>query len=298
VDASDSSITFDGSNTGDYVSGSSDTGSNWDDPTGSGGYVDPGAGYYGYGLTKWKNQAPSATQIANAEHSDSVYEGAKWADKTITWSFAGAGNGPSDAITHIAEQTAVEQAFQAWAKASGLNFDEMASGSKADIQVGFSNLDPAKTNEIGLTKYNSKAGVLTSAKVELEDPNQASLVTNASGQLAYANTDASFEQVALHEIGHALGLADTDMMGSIMNAVVSVDNQTLTTADIANVHKLYADGMTSNYPSPSILQVHQLVQAMSVFDASEQGIDHNPMAEVYLQKEHLLAGSPGHVRAA
>ncbi|GGA48611.1 hypothetical protein GCM10010981_42340 [Dyella nitratireducens] len=295
VDASDASITFDGTNTGDYVSGSGDSGSNWDDPTGSGGYSDPGTGYYGYGLTKWKNKSPSAAQIAKAEHSDSVYEGAKWADQTITWSFASAGNGYSDAITNSAEQTAVAQAFQAWAKASGLNVDEVAAGSKADIEVGFSDLNPASTNQIGLTKYSSQAGVLTGANVALEDPSQAALTTDASGQLEYANTDATFEQVALHEIGHALGLADTDVAGSIMNAVLGTDNQAISATDATNVQKLYANTSSSN---AELSQVHQLVQAMSTFDAGEQGIDLSPMAELYLQKEQPLVGSLSHVRAA
>ncbi|RUL70416.1 matrixin family metalloprotease [Dyella choica] len=297
VDVSDSSVTIDGTNTGDYVSGSGDTGSNWDDPTGSGGYIDPGAGYYGYGLTRWQNRDPGAAKIAAAEHSDSVYEGAKWADKTITWSFASAGNGFSDAISDVAERAAIEQAFQSWAKASGLNFDEVAAGNAADIEVGFSHLNPASTNEIGLTKYGKKKGVLTGTQAKLEDPNEAPLAANASGQLAYANTDATFEQVALHEIGHALGLADTDAAGSVMNAVLNADNQGLSTTDIANVQGLYAN-VSASSGAVSLSQVHRLVQAMSTFDAGEQGVDLSPMPETYLLKEPMLASRFSHAHAA
>lgn len=276
VSATDSSITFDGSNSGDYVSGSGDSGSNWDDPSGGGGDGDPGSGYYGYGLTKFKGKNPSATQIAAAEHSDSVYEGAAWSDKTITWSFANATGSYSDAINNSAEQMAVEQAFQAWAKASGLNFNEVAAGTPSDIEVGFSDLNTASTNEIGLTKYNSQAGSLTGAQVELEDPNQASLTTNASGQLSYANTDATFEQVALHEIGHALGLADNDVAGSIMNGVLGSNNQVPSATDVSNIQSLYGTPPVSSGSSvaaQSVSQVHQLVQAMSAFDAAEAGIE-------------------------
>ena len=274
VSATDSTIDVDGSNTGDDVSGSGDTGTNWDD-SGSGD-PDPGSGYYGYGLTKFKGKNPSAAQVAAAEHSDSVYEGASWADKTITWSFASASSGFSDAITNAKEQAAVEQAFQAWAKASGLNFDEVAAGTSSDIEVGFSDLNTASTNEIGLTKYSSQGGVLTGAQVELEDPNQAPLTTNESGQLSYANTNAAFEQVALHEIGHALGLADTDIAGSIMNAVLGTSNQNLGANDVSNIQSLYGTTSASGGSSAatqSVNQAHQLVQAMSMFDAAETGID-------------------------
>jgi predicted Zn-dependent protease len=289
VSATDSTVNVDGSNTGDYVSGAGDSGSNWDDP--DGGDPDPGSGYYGYGLTKWKNKNPTAVEIAKAEQSDSVYEGAKWADKTITWSFANASGGISDAITNTKEQQAVEQAFQAWAKASGLNFDEVSAGSAADIEVGFSDLNPASSNQIGLTKYTRQGGTLTSAQIELEDPNQASLTTNTSGQLAYANTNSTFEQVALHEIGHALGLADNDAAGSIMNAVLGTSNQSLNGTDTANIQSLYAK--TSYDANPTLAQAHQLVQAISMFDV--EGIAMNEptpaLDNAYLYQEHLQTGA-------
>jgi predicted Zn-dependent protease len=296
VSATDSTVNVDGSNTGDYVSGSGDSGSNWDDP--DGGDPDPGSGYYGYGLTKWKNKNPSAAEIAKAEQSDSVYEGAKWADKTITWSFASASGGISDAITNTKEQQAVEQAFQAWAKASGVNFDEVAAGSSADIEVGFGDLNLASSNQIGLTKYTRQGGTLTSAQVELEDPNQASLTTNAAGQLAYANTNATFEQVALHEIGHALGLADNDVAGSIMNAVLGTSNQSLNGTDTANIQGLYAK--SSYDANPTLTQANQLVQAMSTFDV--EGIAMNELTpaldNAYLYQEHLQAGAHNYTHVA
>ncbi|GAB2580147.1 zinc metalloprotease [Dyella jejuensis] len=311
VSATDSNVVFDGANTDDSVFGAGDTGGNWSEPDpddtgdegGYGGYSGGGDGYdgggYGYGLTKWKGKKPTATQVAKAEQSDSVYEGAKWADQTITWSFANASGNFSDSITDTKEQQAIEQAFQAWAKASGLNFEEVQPGAKADIEVGFSDLNPASTSAIGLTTYTSQAGALTGVDVELEDPNQAPLDTNGKGALTYANTSATFEQVALHEIGHALGLADNDIAGSIMNAVLGTGNQTLSATDIADIQSLYGNTSTTAASSAYDAQVHQLVQAMGTFDAAGADTgDFNPQAEAYLYQEHMLASAHPSVHVA
>jgi predicted Zn-dependent protease len=301
VSATYSAVSFSGTNTGDDVTGTDDTGAGWAAPDpddsgdegGYGGYSGGGddGGGYGYGLTKWKKKDPSATEVAKAEQSDSVYEGAKWADKTITWSFATAGGDISDAVTNTKEQQEIEAAFQAWAKASGLTFVELAPGAKSNIEVGFSDLNTASTNQIGLTTYSSQGGTLSSAQVELEDPNQVSLTTNASGQLAYANTGATFEQVTLHEIGHALGLADTDIAGSIMNGVLGAGNEALSATDKADIQGLYNNpGATHS----ALAQANQLVQAMSVFDATDGvAVDGLPSAtnDALLYSEHTLTSA-------
>jgi len=305
LSATDSEVTFDGTNAGDGLSGDGDS---WTDPdlgTGGDGDLDPGGdggdGYsYGYGLTKYKGKSPSAEQVAATEHSDNMYEGAAWADKTITWSFAEATGSFSDAITSKSEQIAIEQAFKSWAKASGLKFEEVAAGTSADIDVGFSDLTTASTNTIGLTKYTSQGGSLNrGVQIELEDPDQVPLTTNANGNLAYASTDTTFEQVALHEIGHALGLADNDVAGSIMNAVLGSNNQMLDAADIENVQRLYGNTLLSDHSSPasyaqSVAQLHQLVQAMSTFDVSEVAFDSgngSSMSDATLYRDHLLTST-------
>jgi predicted Zn-dependent protease len=275
ISATSSSVVFDGSDAGDDISGSGDT---WSDPDDGGG----DGGYYGYGLTSWQGRGVTAAQMAAAHKksggSGSVYENASWADKTVTWSFASASG--SSAITDIAEQAAVEQAFQAWAAASGLTFEEASAGTASDIEVGFGELNTATSNTIGLTHYTYAGGELQAGvQVQLENPGQASLTTDASGQLMYASTGASFEQVALHEIGHALGLADNDTAGSIMNMVLGTSNSTLDAADVANIQALYSGSMASTsssgsgIPAQSAAQLHQLLQAIASFDAGSGGAD-------------------------
>ncbi|NYE27416.1 putative Zn-dependent protease [Rhodanobacter sp. K2T2] len=294
VSATDSSVAFDGTNTGDDVVGASDTGSNWaapdpDDGSGDGGYGGysgggdgGGDGGYGYGFVKWKGRSPDAAKVAKyaGASQGSVYEQASWADKTVTWSFAQGNQAAqssdpfSSYINAPKEEAAVEEAFQAWAKASGLNFVEVPDSAASDIRVGFGDLNTSTSNVIGLTNYTSTNGQLNAgAVVRLEDPSQTALVAGSNGQLVYGSTDASLEQVALHEIGHALGLADNGNADSVMDYLLSSSNQSLSATDVAGIQSLYGSGSSSSPPSSSMLgvnnQLHQLVQAMASFDAGD-----------------------------
>lgn len=305
VDADDSTIDFDGSDSGDSIAGSGDDGS-YDGSSASGGDGGgySGGGYDGYGFTSWKGKTPAAS-IANryAGKTGTVYENAAWADKTLTWSFAvpksGSGALLSDAISDPSQQAAVEQAFQTWAQASGLNLMQVASGQSADIEVGYGDLDTATTNQIGLTHYQGANGVATGALVELEDPSQSPLTTNSAGQLAYANTDATFEQVALHEIGHALGLGDSDQAGSIMNYLMDGSNTSLGTTDVAGIHSLYAADSGASVASAADAgsqQLSQLVQAMATFGGEGMGETGMGSADMDLYKPPLAVAL--HARAA
>jgi hypothetical protein len=306
VDASDSDIYFDGEDGGDTVSGSGNTGSGWSGNYGSGTYGDGGYGTGYAGFTSWKGKSPAASVASRyAGTSGTVYENAAWADKTLTWSFAtpAAGTGAllSNAISDPSQQAAVEQAFQTWAQASGLNIEEVAAGKPADIEVGFGDLDTATTNEIGLTQYHSTNGDMTGALVELEDPSQSPLTTNSDGQLVYANTEATFEQVALHEIGHALGLADSDQAGSIMNYLLDDTNTSLGSTDLAGISKLYGYGSNSETSSlseadVSSRQLSQLVQAMATFGSEGMGETSVATADLDLYKPQLAVAF--HVQAA
>lgn len=190
----------------------------------------------------------------------------------------------------------VEEAFQAWAKASGLTFQEVAAGAPADINVGFSELDPAATNLIGQTQYKSEDGQLEAGvQVALADPNQAPLSINAHGQLAYASTDVTFEQVVMHEIGHALGLADTGQAGSIMNAVLGTGNQTLSDTDITTIRALYSSIVNkSANPIPTaahaIATSHSSIGAIGSASAREDAVMALPDAQTLVHAMAVFSG--------
>jgi predicted Zn-dependent protease len=184
---------------------------------------------------------------ANAGTSDgntgAQFEGAKIAGDVITWSFAtspGTTAAPFSGYIDHSYKAAVEKAFQTWAAASGLTFKEVPDGAASDIRIGWGNFDTSTSGVIGYTSYRQRNGTIQPGTIiRLEDPAQDSLVRGSDGQLTYSGTQAELSQVALHEIGHALGLADDADPNSIMYYASGVSNRTLDQTDIAGIQTLY-----------------------------------------------------------
>lgn len=179
-----------------------------------------------------------------------AFEGPKWASNTITWSF-GAFNLPADGaspFSHVldgpTETALVRQALAAWQGVADLHFAEVADTGNADapanIRIGLGDLNPAVTNQIGLTSYRQTDKTFDSdVIVRIEDPSYVALHANASGTLLYNGYDTSFYQVAVHEIGHALGLDHSTDPTAVMYSVGGPANRTLSAADIAGITSLY-----------------------------------------------------------
>ena len=171
----------------------------------------------------------------------SPFEGARWSDKVITWSFAaspGPATSPFSGYISPQYQSAIEQAIQTWAKASGLTFTQVSDSAAADIRIGWGNFDTSDSNVIGFTSGQVLGGEFQPGVIiRLEDPTQTPIVGATS---AYSGTGVGLYQAALHEIGHALGLAASADPNSIMFAALGAGNATLAPGDIANISALYA----------------------------------------------------------
>ena len=209
-----------------------------------------------------------------------VDSGNRWAaGEVITWSIA------SDMGSQYDAQ--VQQAFATWAAASGVTFEEVSGTSNADIQVGFNDLGTATTGVAGYTTYQTSSGQISDAVIQLEDPNQDALIAGANGQLTYSGTDATLEQVLLHEIGHALGLADDSDQNSIMYYELTSGNQTLDSTDVTGIQSLYGSASTvgqsgtGETATPTSMgtaaqitvghQLNQLIAGMASFNPQSAG---------------------------
>ncbi|WP_266171398.1 matrixin family metalloprotease [Dyella subtropica] len=232
------------------------------------------------GIGLQRAAASIADALAHPGSNASPYENAHWyaASKgqprtEITWSAAGVG-GPFSGSLSSVELAAVEQAFDTWGKASGIHFREVADASQAEIRVGLGQLDTVTSGVAGYTECHSVAGMMRGAEIYLEDPGQDALVGHATGEATYTSTDASFEQAALHEIGHALGLASNTDAHSIMYYALTADNRTLDATDVSNIQSLYGHS-----PASALMesQAQQLVQAMASFDAGQGAWEASPM---------------------
>jgi hypothetical protein len=134
----------------------------------------------------------------------------------------------------------IPEAFQAWATASGLTFQEVRDSGQTDIRLGWGDFNTSSTGVVGYTTTLAQSGeLLPGVIIRLEDPSQDFLVAGAGNTLTYAGTTANFYQVIRHEIGHALGLADNNDPNSIMNFEATGANNTLSSSDVVRIQTLY-----------------------------------------------------------
>ncbi|MBF0563174.1 MAG: matrixin family metalloprotease [Alphaproteobacteria bacterium] len=215
-----------------------------------------------------------------------VLDGAKWDQQVVTWSLAdspGTGSTQFSGSMDSSEAATVQQAFDAWGAATGLQFKEAADSSQSDIRLGWEDFNTATTGVIGYTTVPNHDGqIQPGAIVRLEDPSQDALVTGADGQQTYAGTDATLSQVLTHEIGHALGFGDNANPNSIMSYYLGSDNRTLDSVDLAGASALYG---TSSSPAPStdssaalMGQAQSLLNAMASFSPATAPTSPPPIA--------------------
>lgn len=226
-----------------------------------------------------------------------VLEGAKWDSKTITWSLAdsaGTNAAPFSSYMGSAYDSVVQAAFATWAAATpGVTFKEVADSTQSDIRLGFGDFNAATTGVIGYTSYQAKNGqIAPDAIIRLEDPTQVVLTTGSDGLQTYADTGATLSQALLHEIGHALGLADNADQQSVMNYQLTANNRTLDSTDLSGIGSLY--GSVAHAASASA-SVNHLIQAMSIFHADAGAADTNLLpASLVTNHVVIAASSYGH----
>lgn len=173
--------------------------------------------------------------------------GTKWASNTVSWSVATL-NYPGDssyAFSNVLTPAAVgvvSQAFQRWADVSGLNLvqvtDTPTAFGAANIRVGFGKLNTPFSRYVGLAQTQSGPFFHSDEIIRLEDFSEEP-VDDVNGLLKYRSYDTSVYQVALHEIGHALGLGHSTSANDLMFDTATSLNRDLTASDIAGIRAIY-----------------------------------------------------------
>jgi peptidoglycan hydrolase-like protein with peptidoglycan-binding domain len=173
-----------------------------------------------------------------------VTVGAKWPSATLGYQFLNAT--PDLALER--QRTIVREAFQRWSAVCALQFREVAGNETPNLPIAFhhgSHGDGYPFDEGGGADGNTlahaffppPAGGTWAGSLHFDEFEQWKDQPGGAGIRLY--------NVALHEIGHLLGLAHSQDTTAIMYAYYGEDRNDLRADDIAGIQSLYgAAGMT------------------------------------------------------
>ncbi len=168
---------------------------------------------------------------------------------TVTWSIATA-NYVADYIQFDGFITGqfinvIRAAFDAWEAVTNIDFIESSDSSNIDIRLGYGDIDgPSGTLGIAYYSYDSD-DILTQSFIEFDESENWDMTIGApqSGFGAYV--------VALHEIGHAIGISHSNVSGAVMAAFYNSSLSGLTQDDINAAQAIYGEPGAIINPPPS-----------------------------------------------
>lgn len=172
---------------------------------------------------------------------------------TVTWAFAekpGTGFGFADYITDPAYRAVIREAFQAWEDVADIDFVEVSADAGAEIELGWDTIDGGfgVVGEAASRGYKTTETLFSMTEAEI----RFDIAENWTTSREVGGNEVGLYQVALHEIGHVLGLNHTSGPGTIMYASDISDLSGLTPGDIAGAQAFYgpAQGVSTPDPDP------------------------------------------------
>ena len=160
-----------------------------------------------------------------------------WPQTEVTYAFD---TGTND-VAGTGEFQATRDAFQSWDSVIPLTFREVGANDNPDVLIGWRPANDPDLNMVGGTlahaDFPPACGVVTNnlpKPVHFDDTEHTWVIGALTG--AY-----DVESVALHEIGHIIGLAHSNVAGAVMFPSIGSNgtNRALTQDDISGAQNLY-----------------------------------------------------------
>lgn len=161
-----------------------------------------------------------------------------WSNRdTLTYAF---GAGTND-VAGNDERQAVRRAFATWSASVQIAFREVGTGDSPNILISWGQANCGDTNMTGSTvahaDYPPGCGFYGNAlprPFHFDDQENTWCIGAVPNQL-------DVETIALHEIGHLLGLQHSTVAGAVMFATVSANatNRVLAPDDLEGIRRLY-----------------------------------------------------------
>lgn len=171
-------------------------------------------------------------------------EGPKWGSSAlgtpggvVTWSY-------STAFT-TSFQSEIQAAFAAWSAVANITFTYVADAALAQIDLGWAAIDGV-ANILGQANYWYSGANFLHADITFDSAEP--WTASANGLVAFGS--AYFATLALHEIGHAIGLDHYSGSVAIMNPYLPNNLRSLTTSDIDGATALYGAAPAAMTSSP------------------------------------------------
>ncbi|MEO0379335.1 MAG: matrixin family metalloprotease [Pseudomonadota bacterium] len=170
----------------------------------------------------------------------------------VNWSFAqttGSFFSFDRPFSEAEYQALVREAFAAWEAALNIDFVEVADSSSVELRVGWDAIDGA-FGTVGTAQYSGVRSSdpvfsITNAEIRFDTAETWNLNKTSGGQ------DTNFYTVALHEIGHVLGLGHSTNRETIMFASQQDDIVELQSGDITGAQIIYGPAQASTAPPSS-----------------------------------------------